>query len=58
MTEQRACHGGDTTTVVRPFTHSQEFERCTECRLAVAWDKVNCPDFGFKGICNQAKETL
>ena len=56
MTETRACHGGDTQTVVRPFSHSLTFERCAACRKSVAWDKVNDEQFGFKAICNTAME--
>ncbi len=54
MTEQRACRGGDTTTVVRPFTHSLEFERCRVCGKAVAWDKIHDERFCFRAICKQA----
>lgn len=54
MSEQRACRGGDTITVVRPFSHSLEFERCMVCPKAVAWDKVNDERHGFRAICKHA----
>ena len=57
MTERRACRGGETTTMVRPFTHCLEFEKCPECWQAVAWDMINDERLGFRAICKQPRRT-